>query len=315
MISTLGHFASLVAVADSFKPALGLVDSLSVMEALDWGITIAGCLALIGIVGWSRFEPAKLLGVSELPEPGRMRPEMIIGPILVYLVAGLAARMVLGKVLGLDAMAMSELQGDESSPHLPSFFLPVVNAVAFVFGACACYVVGRTFVARPGCGFVLGTGSHGRAGAEALLAALIALAACPLVLALTQWLIELALPGYVFREHDVIEALRSADAPDWQTAILWIGVVGVTPVAEEMFFRGLLQTALAGVLRSQWFAVVFSGILFGLAHSSQPQVVPAIALFGMILGIIYVRSGSLVGPILAHAVFNGRTLLWEFLSG
>jgi membrane protease YdiL (CAAX protease family) len=43
--------------------------------------------------------------------------------------------------------------------------------------------------------------------------------------------------------------------------------------------------------------------------------VPAIALFGLILGLLYERSGSLVGPIVAHALFNAKTMLWESLGG
>jgi membrane protease YdiL (CAAX protease family) len=53
--------------------------------------------------------------------------------------------------------------------------------------------------------------------------------------------------------------------------------------------------------------------VFGLAHGSQPQVVPALTLFGVILGLLHRRTGSLIAPIVAHGLFNAKTLLWETL--
>ncbi len=75
---------------------------------------------------------------------------------------------------------------------------------------------------------------------------------------------------------------------------------GSPSIAREFFFRGILQTILFKWVKSRWMAIVAAGILFGLAHSDQPQVIPAITAFGIILGIIYERRGSLVGPIVAQ---------------
>ncbi|MFH0981968.1 MAG: CPBP family intramembrane glutamic endopeptidase, partial [Planctomycetota bacterium] len=85
------------------------------------------------------------------------------------------------------------------------------------------------------------------------------------------------------------------------------------PMAEECFFRGMLQTMLLRVLRRRWVAVLAPALLFGMAHLDQPHVVPALTLFGVILGLQYERSGALVGPIALHALFNLKTLIWEWL--
>ncbi|MFA9379927.1 MAG: lysostaphin resistance A-like protein [Acetanaerobacterium sp.] len=80
---------------------------------------------------------------------------------------------------------------------------------------------------------------------------------------------------------------------------LWM--VAVAPIFEEILFRG-------GILRAflpygSWFAVVVSGLLFGLAHVNIAQMLYATVL-GMLLGIIYVRAHSVVPCIITHLCIN-----------
>ena len=56
------------------------------------------------------------------------------------------------------------------------------------------------------------------------------------------------------------------------------------------------------------------GILFGVVHVSQPQVVLPLTLLGIALGWAYERTGSLVPPMVAHSLFNLKTLVWNSLS-
>jgi membrane protease YdiL (CAAX protease family) len=95
--------------------------------------------------------------------------------------------------------------------------------------------------------------------------------------------------------------------------LLRIGAVVVAPVAEECFFRGLLQTTLRNVFGRPWPAVLITACMFGVAHSQQPQVIPTLVLLGVLLGASYERSGSLVAPIVLHCLFNVKTLVWEAL--
>jgi membrane protease YdiL (CAAX protease family) len=89
-------------------------------------------------------------------------------------------------------------------------------------------------------------------------------------------------------------------------------VVGVStmigaPIVEELFFRGLLQHALA---RYAWVAVVVQGLVFGLVHVTPEEglgnlgIVLGLAAFGMVLGAAVRRTGRLGTSIVAHAVFN-----------
>jgi membrane protease YdiL (CAAX protease family) len=109
----------------------------------------------------------------------------------------------------------------------------------------------------------------------------------------------------------VLTALRASDAPPWIVFSLWVGSAVIAPVAEECFFRGLLQTVVVRLTQQPWAAIVISALLFGVAHSSQPQAVPALVLLGALLGHLYEKSGSLVGPFTVHALFNLKTLVWQ----
>ncbi len=80
---------------------------------------------------------------------------------------------------------------------------------------------------------------------------------------------------------------------------LWM--VLVAPVFEEVLFRG----GLLGTLKKHgnWFAVIVSALLFGLAHVNISQMLYATAL-GIMLGIMYVRAGSVVPCIITHICIN-----------
>lgn len=78
-------------------------------------------------------------------------------------------------------------------------------------------------------------------------------------------------------------------------------VVGA-PVVEELFFRGLLLRALRNRFGSA-AGVIGSGLVFGLAHF-EPLQLPVLALFGMVLAMLAIRTGRLGPGICAHAAFN-----------
>lgn len=94
-----------------------------------------------------------------------------------------------------------------------------------------------------------------------------------------------------------------ADAP-WLTAI---AVIVLSPVAEEILFRGLLYGALAKWLKPAW-VIVITSIAFALVHM---QIVYFLPLFvvGLVLGYARHKTGSLTASILIHGINNGLALL------
>ena len=82
-------------------------------------------------------------------------------------------------------------------------------------------------------------------------------------------------------------------------------IVGLAPLAEEVFFRGFFY----GGLRSRMPAVaaaVLSGLFFGVIHitTGNLAVVAQLTMLGIILALLYERTGSLWPPIVVHLVNN-----------
>lgn len=68
---------------------------------------------------------------------------------------------------------------------------------------------------------------------------------------------------------------------------------------EEIIYRGIILENLRKY--GDMFAIVVTGLLFGMAHF---QLIILKAMTGVILGILYVLGGNLKLPILVHYIFN-----------
>lgn len=80
-----------------------------------------------------------------------------------------------------------------------------------------------------------------------------------------------------------------------------ITVCIIGPLSEELLFRGGM---LGSLLRSQsaWKAIAWSSFAFALIHANPVQM-PAAFCLGILLGWAYVRTKSLMAPLLIH-IFN-----------
>ena len=80
------------------------------------------------------------------------------------------------------------------------------------------------------------------------------------------------------------------------------GVVVITPIFEEFFYRGYLY----GVTKrfsDRFFATLFSCLIFTIAHAGVITVLPIFTL-AVFLVLAYELSGSLWVPIVIHVLFN-----------
>ncbi len=193
----------------------------------------------------------------------------------------------------------------------------LLNTTTQFIGIGLCVFVGAThfeggirrFLHQPG-GWM-----RGRGVLLAGMVTVLALGLCPLILGATREFVLMLWPSYTFEAHPTISALHDPSQPLAVGVAIWAGAVVLAPVMEELFFRGLVQTYLGEVLRGRWRAVLGSAAAFGLVHSFQPQATVALAFLGVLLGFVYERTGSLVWPILIHAAFNLKTLIWDAVGG
>lgn len=88
--------------------------------------------------------------------------------------------------------------------------------------------------------------------------------------------------------------------------VLALVVVVGAPLAEELFFRGMLQRAVGRHLGTV-ATVAVTAIAFGISHF-QPLQFPALAAFGVVLSLLVLRSGRLGPAMWAHAGFNATTI-------
>ena len=100
------------------------------------------------------------------------------------------------------------------------------------------------------------------------------------------------------------QALDEADGNIVATIIL-VGILG--PMAEEIFFRGYVLPGLTKKFGIIW-ALVISSVVFGLFHIDPGAIVPTFAL-GLMLGWVYLKTGSIWPAMFAHGLHNTVAVL------
>jgi len=81
----------------------------------------------------------------------------------------------------------------------------------------------------------------------------------------------------------------------------------IAPVFEEAWVRGLVLYALAASM-SRRRAVVISALFFALMHHAIERF-PGTFILGLLYGWMYVRTGSLIPSIIAHALHNATIVM------
>jgi membrane protease YdiL (CAAX protease family) len=119
-------------------------------------------------------------------------------------------------------------------------------------------------------------------------------------------------------EQEITQEIKSEDG-----ALAVAGYIGLTcliaPLAEELFFRGLLFPVLRSRTGVVW-GVVLTGALFSLVHALGSPALSLVVLFvlGAGLCLLYLRTGSLLPCIGLHALNNSisfavtKDMAWPF---
>jgi CAAX prenyl protease-like protein len=149
--------------------------------------------------------------------------------------------------------------------------------------------------------------------AEALLATAVGLGVFALWIQLDAPWMTIGAPSAVFTP------LTAAGTIDWPlAAVRWLGATLVVPVMEELFWRSFLmrwieRPVFEGVdpQRVGAKAIVLSTFVFVLAHTMWLAAIVA----GLAYAWLYVRSGKLWLPVIAHAATNGALGAWVVTTG
>ena len=127
---------------------------------------------------------------------------------------------------------------------------------------------------------------------------------------LTEWLAH----GHAVPQD--VKQLGGGASTGFRIALTLV-VASIGPLVEELLFRGVLLSALLRRLRTAW-AVLASAALFALVHLPDLHwlwyALPNLALLGVVLAWLRLRSGSLWPSVIAHASNNLLAMVALFAS-
>lgn len=85
----------------------------------------------------------------------------------------------------------------------------------------------------------------------------------------------------------------------------------LAPLSEEIVFRGAIIRAIlkwksesgTSKVSAEWLAIVVSALLFAVIHANPAQI-PAAIVFGILLGWLFIKTGSIVPGCIIHWINN-----------
>lgn len=160
-------------------------------------------------------------------------------------------------------------------------------------------------------------------GTGFVLMLLVLLAAEPVV-AFSGWLNQqMSLPDFLSGLENWMSAMeeRAMELTEsflhvttWTGLLVNLLMIAVIPgVGEELFFRGLLQQFFGKWFRNVPVAVIFTALLFSGLHMQFYGFLPRF-LLGLLFGYLFVWSGNLWYPILAHILHNTLPVIGYYLQ-
>ena len=253
---------------------------------------------------------ASLATMTIVPPPAALlppirtaaRPLGVAAALLTVLATFIGGQLAGAAIAVLAALAVVVARG--GAPTVDSLtseplFISVAALAAGATLVLASWVALRV-VRVP---FRAGTALRGARVVHVALALLLVFAAGPFA--------DLAVQAFRSAFPDVTLGLlesigEAAQASGLSLLVLLVSVSLVPGIAEEIFFRGLVQRSLTARLGAP-LGIGLASLLFGAFHVDPPQAIGA-AVLGVALGFIVWRTKSVVPAIVAHAANNALAL-------
>ncbi len=114
--------------------------------------------------------------------------------------------------------------------------------------------------------------------------------------------LSLFFPDYAAQllDSDLMPGSGDSRYPDLYDALMIFLLIVYAPLVEELVFRGILLQRWSMKWGLPW-GIAASSALFGLLHFNNPL---GLMLFGLVMGLLYVRTQSLWVPIMCHGLNN-----------
>lgn len=154
-----------------------------------------------------------------------------------------------------------------------------------------------------------------------------------------KWMLAVAGILFLFVSYPIVaksyEINKMWNLPDWmanaedQTAelmkkllnmtsigslLLNLLVIAIIPgIGEELIFRGIIQKELGRYFKNPYVAILVASIIFSAFHFQFAGFLPRMFL-GIILGLLYYWSGTLIVPMVVHAFNNGLQVTLTYFN-
>lgn len=283
-------------------PTSAMVERLeTALEALGpagvW-VGIAGGIALTVALSAALVRPILLLGFRDRPVPSSRWgfPDAVF---VFFILLVFSAAIALGR-------GESPVAEEEPASRIPVILADIAFQILFAGGIAGLAAI--RLRGNPAADLGLRR-RLGAAEAGALLGILIAWIPAQMGSYLG-WLCVLERIGVAIDAQTPIRIL--VDGGGAERILVVIFAVAVAPVCEEVVFRGYLYGGLRGVI-GRGPSLVATAALFALFHQHLPVLLP-VFLLGLLLGLLYERSGSLWAPIGFHALFNAGNVGLSLLA-
>ena len=118
-------------------------------------------------------------------------------------------------------------------------------------------------------------------------------------------------PDFQMQQNEGLAVILEND--QWSLRLLMIFFATIlTPIFEELVFRGLLQSYLRDIGYSPWRTIFIASIIFSVLHPWMH--LPALLILSVCMGYAYEKSGSLLRSIFIHCFFNSATIAFALLG-
>ncbi len=206
----------------------------------------------------------------------------------------MASGVILANILGRGYAAASTPLG---FVHVVVMCIPAAFAISLVLIRCL------EFRTNPLCQLGI-TRPLPEIGKGILVGVLMALAAIPI-----SYITGVAYTkhfGFSPESQPVMQTVFNEASPLWLSIAAAIVMIAVTPLAEEIMYRGVLVSVLRH-RHGNVLAVLLSAVFFSLLHIHLPAA-PALFFVGVLLAVAYIGSGSVLLVTAMHGAFNAVNL-------
>jgi len=111
-----------------------------------------------------------------------------------------------------------------------------------------------------------------------------------------------------FLEFSTVNSSELSAIPALYKLLESFSIIIVAPITEEFIFRGVLLHRWG----TKWglvAGVIVSSVLFGMLHANPI----GLTMFGVVMALLYIKTATLIIPILAHGLNNFIAISLQFL--